>query len=264
MRYCCIPLLGLVFVGGCAVSTANNPAPLIPDQNLVIASGPAGKVPVGAALLAGAMYWYYDPLAPNWTLRETYVGQYTYTLFLEMKRFNTGGDGEALPIIRRRAQELQQQTPGIRGHRLENIRQGIESHVLGARRYAEATIILIPELPLPTPVAPKALVEPSQAREGRALSIKQGKNGGTGGSSKKQPSRSSSGKQKVSSEAALRSEVSEHGVMPPLPLWPPLPPIPAEPIPVPAVPVIAQEALPVGESQEKDEPADYPELFIDP
>ena len=61
-------------------------------------------------VLTGAGAWIlyniYDPLAPNWEVVEAKVADNVYVLDLKMKRFHTGGSGEAMMVIKRRAEQL--------------------------------------------------------------------------------------------------------------------------------------------------------------
>lgn len=94
------------------------------------------------ALVGGAIYLVYDPLAPNWELEETHLGEDTYRLSMKMKRYHTGGAGESLQILKRRAGQLQA-TQGYENYVLLDYTEGIDSQTLGARRVAEGTVKLI-------------------------------------------------------------------------------------------------------------------------
>jgi hypothetical protein len=140
-----------VSLGLTACSTpGSNPLPLIPDEVIVISAGQGGTITAGAAVAAAAVYMVYDPLAPNWDLTERVLTEDSYRLSLRMKRFNTGGDGDALHIVKRRAQTLQNEQ-AMAGYRLVQFDQGIDSQTVGARRFAEAVIQLIPYAAPPAP-----------------------------------------------------------------------------------------------------------------
>ena len=82
-----------------------------------------------------------DPLAPNWEIEESRLAEDTYRYELRMKRFNTGGAGEAMQILRRRATQLQRER-GYGGYELLEYTEGIESLTFGSQRVAEATVRL--------------------------------------------------------------------------------------------------------------------------
>lgn len=131
-------LVALAMVG-CSSSGA-----LLPEKTLHLTSGAALKlstVGVGAAL-AGAIYVIYDPLAPNWEIEESRVADDTYRFSLTMKRFQTGGAGEALQALKRRASQLKAER-SYASYVILEYTEGIDSRTLGARRVAEGAIRLV-------------------------------------------------------------------------------------------------------------------------
>ena len=94
-------------------------------------------------LLAGAGAWVlynvYDPLAPNWELVEAKVTDDVYVFDLKMKRFYTGGSGEAMLVIKRRAEQLRREQ-GFASYRVVDYYEGIESSTPVAQRYAQGLI----------------------------------------------------------------------------------------------------------------------------
>lgn len=119
-------------------------SPLIPDKTLSLTSSlsyPLGKlVSVGIAGLV--IYLVYDPLAPNWEIQEARLNEDTYRLDMRMKRYHTGGAGESMQILRRRAAQLQRER-GYGGYELLEYTEGIDSKTLGTERVAEGTIRLL-------------------------------------------------------------------------------------------------------------------------
>lgn len=102
--------------------------------------GLPGKIfsPQNAALL----YLLYDPLAPNWSIRERAVNAETYHLALRAKSFRTGGDGEAVQILKRRARQLQLEK-GFGGYLILDYSEGVESSTPLTHRVSEGTIKLV-------------------------------------------------------------------------------------------------------------------------
>jgi hypothetical protein len=100
--------------------------------------------PANSALL----YVLYDPLAPNWSIKEQALDEATYRLALRAKSFRTGGDGEAFQIIKRRALHLQR-ARGYSGYRILDYSEGIESSTPLTHRVSEGTIELV-TAPLPS------------------------------------------------------------------------------------------------------------------
>ena len=88
------------------------------------------------------LYIIYDPLAPNWTIRERALNAETYHLSLRAKHFRIGGDGEAIQIVKRRALQLQREK-GFSGYRVLDYSEGVESSTPFTSRVSEGTIQLV-------------------------------------------------------------------------------------------------------------------------
>lgn len=131
--------------GSSASSTSTSTSgPLIPEGALQLTSSLSvsmAQIATGAVLLL-AIKIIYDPLAPNWEIKEEKLSDDTYRFNLQMKRYHTGGQGEAMQVLRRRADVLQRQA-GYKEFQLLEYSEGIESKTLGAKRYADAKIKLV-------------------------------------------------------------------------------------------------------------------------
>lgn len=139
-----VATLGLVIAGvGCSTPGTDG-KPIVPNKTIQLTAKTSvslSQIATGAAIL-GAIHLIYDPLAPNWDIEETRVSDDTFRLSLKMKRFHTGGAGESMQALRRRAAELQDEF-GFASYELTSYNEGIESRTLGARRVAEGTIRLV-------------------------------------------------------------------------------------------------------------------------
>ena len=127
---------------------------LIPDATLKVSpnySITIEKVIYGAAG-AALLYFIYDPLAPNWEVSEEQLAEDTYRLSLRMKRFHTGGDGEAQQVFRRWAERLQREAEAA-GYQIRDFVEGIESSTPIARRYARGTVRVVHAAAPVNPVA---------------------------------------------------------------------------------------------------------------
>jgi hypothetical protein len=98
------------------------------------------KVVIWGAL-AGAAYLVLDPLAPNWRLEEAPLGEQHIHFSLQMKRYYTGGAGEARALFNRRARELMRLN-GYEGYEVVHYSESLDSSVLGSRRTAEGVVRL--------------------------------------------------------------------------------------------------------------------------
>ncbi len=142
-----LPLFCLLTVASClsaCTSTSQVGSPLVPDKSIQLTSKLA--LPMAdlatAAVVAYAVNMFYDPLAPNWEIEETRLSEDTYRFALKMKRYHTGGAGESVQILKRRASQLQMEQ-GFGTYLLMTYSEGVESETLGARRVAEGTIRLV-------------------------------------------------------------------------------------------------------------------------
>lgn len=88
------------------------------------------------------LYFVYQPFAPNWTLEEAKLSEDTYYVRLQAKRFRTGGDGEAMMVIKRRAKQLQHER-GYGGFKVIDFSEGIESSTPISQRYSEGIFKLV-------------------------------------------------------------------------------------------------------------------------
>ena len=70
------------------------------------------------------------------------MGKDSYYVSLRAKSFRTGGDGEAIQIIKRRAMQLKRDR-GFEDFRIVDYSEGIESSTPFTHRYSEGTIQLV-------------------------------------------------------------------------------------------------------------------------
>ena len=139
-------LLGLAVVACGSVETKSIPSSGSLLPNATVQVGPTIAYSVEQIAVAGAaaalLYVVYDPLAPNWSIEEKPLADDTYYLALRAKSFRTGGDGEAIQIIKRRALQLQREK-GYAGYRILDYSEGIESSTPLTRRVSEGTVQLV-------------------------------------------------------------------------------------------------------------------------
>lgn len=138
-----LPLACLTLAAAGCSNSAIQGAPLVPDQYLRLTSKTAVSATglASGALVLAAIQLVYDPLAPNWEIEEARLDEATYRFSLRMKRYQTGGAGESMQILRRRVAQLQREL-GYGGYQLLEFSEGIESETLGARRVAAGVVRL--------------------------------------------------------------------------------------------------------------------------
>ena len=105
---------------------------------------------VFSAQQSALLYIIYDPLAPNWSIKERALGKDSYYVSLRAKSFRTGGDGEAIQILKRRAMQLKRER-GYEDFRILDYAEGIESSTPFTHRYSEGTILLVRAINDPQP-----------------------------------------------------------------------------------------------------------------
>lgn len=122
--------------------------PVMPNYSLPVA--PSLSIPLEAMLGAALVYWFVDPLGPNWEVAERRMSPTLVHLSLRKKRITTGGAGEPPQIVRRRATELALQA-GFGGYQILEYSESIESETIGARRVTTALVKLTDARPVRMP-----------------------------------------------------------------------------------------------------------------
>ncbi|GIK25811.1 MAG: hypothetical protein BroJett006_20570 [Betaproteobacteria bacterium] len=117
----------------------NVPAnPVVPNAKLRLS--PNFSISLENMLIGAAVFYFVDPLSPNWEGEMKRLSEDTYSISLRSKRFrSTGGDGEAGRVFKRNADQIVREG-GFAGYDVLAYSEGIESEVIGALRYAEGTI----------------------------------------------------------------------------------------------------------------------------
>lgn len=138
MRKIGLTLITVACLSGCGSS------PLIPNDTIQLTAKTAVSMSSLAttAVVGAAIYLIYDPLAPNWEIEESKLSEDVYRFSMKMKRYHTGGTGESIQILKRRASQLQYEN-GYSSYQILEYTEGIDSQTIGARRMAEGTIRLV-------------------------------------------------------------------------------------------------------------------------
>lgn len=133
-----VTLIAAAWLAGCSGK------PLIPDKTvqLTAKTGISLSSLATTAVVGAAIYLIYDPLAPNWEIEESKLSPDVYRFSMKMKRYHTGGAGESVQILKRRASQLQYEN-GFSSYQILEYTEGIDSQTIGARRMAEGTIRLV-------------------------------------------------------------------------------------------------------------------------
>lgn len=143
-------------LSGCGSLSGSYPRghALIPDAAIQLTPARALSLEklAGVGVAATLIHVVYDPLAPNWEIEEAVYPEGVYQLAMRAKRFRTGGSGEALMILKRRAQQLQREA-GAQSYQILEFVEGIDSGTPVAQQFAEASIQLV-RSPSQAPQAP--------------------------------------------------------------------------------------------------------------
>lgn len=135
--------LSAIFLAAVSGGCGNSPTqPLLPGASLQLTpvdNYSAAQI-VQIAAVAAAIHVIVDPLAPNWEIVETRLGQGEYQLALRKKAFSTGGDGEARQIFQRRAAKLARDG-GYAGYQILSYSEGIESTTFPAARSVSEGVV---------------------------------------------------------------------------------------------------------------------------
>jgi hypothetical protein len=112
--------------------------PIVPNASVKLT--PNFSLSLENMLIGAALYYFIDPLSPNWEGELKRLSEDTYSIAMRSKRWrSTGGDGEAGRVFKRNADQIVQ-AGGYAGYQVLAYSEGIESEVIGAYRYAEGTI----------------------------------------------------------------------------------------------------------------------------
>jgi len=126
----------LALLAGCKSIEGTSPS-LIPNKALVLSR--SLSAPLDTLVLAAGVIVIVDPLAPNWHIEQQELGGGRYAFALTKKRFATGGDGEAMPVLRRRMEQLAQEKRYARFELVEYT-EGIESKIPIAQRVSRGMV----------------------------------------------------------------------------------------------------------------------------
>jgi len=131
-------LAGLANLAGCgALHLPDTPVKITSDYQ------PALESLVVAAAIGAVAYYVIDPMAPNWEVKTARLDTTRVEISLRKKRFSTGGDGEALDLVRRHAGDIAARS-GAGGYVLLSYTEAIDSETVGARRVARGVVQLRP------------------------------------------------------------------------------------------------------------------------
>jgi hypothetical protein len=134
-----------LLAAACLLATGcSGSSPLVPNKSIQLTANSSVSLATlaAAAVVGAAIYVVYDPLAPNWEIEESQLTEDTYRLSLQMKRFHTGGAGESIQILKRRAAQLQYEQ-GFGAYQILEYTEGIDSQTIGARRVGEGVIRMV-------------------------------------------------------------------------------------------------------------------------
>jgi hypothetical protein len=135
-------LAAMGLLSACASSTKSSTA-FTTDSGLAKFAVNAVSYPLERTIYwgawAAAAYLVLDPLSPNWEIQEARFPENHVYFQLTMKRFYTGGAGEARVTFHRRAKELMR-AGGYGGYEVVEYNEGMESSVLGSQRTVEGVV----------------------------------------------------------------------------------------------------------------------------
>lgn len=88
------------------------------------------------------IYSVSEPSTPNWSIEEMPLGNDVYFVSMRARVFRSGGDGESIMLLKRRAAILQREK-GYESYRILDYAERIESGWFFSQRVAEGKIQLI-------------------------------------------------------------------------------------------------------------------------
>ena len=112
--------------------------PLVPNASLQLT--PNYAITLEKLLYGAAVYYFIDPLSPNWQGELKRLSDDTFSISMRAKRFrSTGGDGESGRVFRRNADQIVREG-GFADYTILSYSESIESETLGAVRVSEGVI----------------------------------------------------------------------------------------------------------------------------
>ncbi|MFN7085452.1 MAG: hypothetical protein ACK4N4_02350 [Burkholderiales bacterium] len=120
-------------------SAGNEIKTIVPNKSLNLSR--SLQIPLEGLLLGTAIYLVVDPLSPNWRIEESRAGDDAFRLALRRKPFASGGEGEAMQVLQRRAEQLARDH-GRSGYTIVEFTEGIESTLPLAQRVSHGVVRL--------------------------------------------------------------------------------------------------------------------------
>ncbi|MBB4011140.1 hypothetical protein [Niveibacterium umoris] len=137
------PLIFAAALSGCSTISGNYPkAPLLPNASIYLWDGMAiafEDLLAGAAVV-GVVYYVIEPQAPNWSVQTVRMSEDRYRFEMRMKRFHMGGEGEAMQLFKRQAEDMMR-AQGYASYTIARYDEGMESNWI-AERVASGDILL--------------------------------------------------------------------------------------------------------------------------
>lgn len=140
-------LAAVLLASGCSSTRLEGTFPssgsLIPATNFALTPGTTIELEklVNWGIYAGVAYLILDPWAPNWDIEQASFPDDYYHLSMHMKRYYSGGAGEARAVFHRRARDLAR-AGGFDGYEVVEYQESLDSSVLGSQRSATGVIRL--------------------------------------------------------------------------------------------------------------------------
>lgn len=132
----------MLLIEGCAGSTKSDTAFTTHSEVARLAVN-AASYPLEKTIYwgawAAAAYFVLDPFSPNWDIQEARFPEDHVHFQIAMKRYYSGGAGEARVVFHRRAKELMR-AGGFGNYEVVEYNEGMESSMLGAKRTAEGVV----------------------------------------------------------------------------------------------------------------------------
>lgn len=112
----------------------------VPILLLALALGACGAI-AESPTARNLASWTLDPLSANWQVDEMPLGEDRFRLRLQMRRFYTGGGGEARVVFEQRARELARLND-YDDFQVVEYSERLDSAMFASQRKAEGVILL--------------------------------------------------------------------------------------------------------------------------
>ena len=134
-----------LIAGSIAAALLTGCNPIIPAKSIHVTEALSYTYAevLAAAVVIGVAYYVIDPLAPNWKIEATRLDDTRFRIEMRKKSVTTGGDGEAVALFHRQAEQLAAQAHSS-DYTILSLTEGVDSDFPIAHRWTRGVVEVHP------------------------------------------------------------------------------------------------------------------------